>query len=262
MRKKLFSILVTAAIVGTLTACGGTSSSSQTASEQTSAASVSETSDTADAVASGSTGAASETSDAGAAKTADEPAAPTTGHWEGDLGAGNYTAGKDIPYGTYNLTAASGSGNVSSSNMYAGGLNEVMGSDTSDGYTQNTFNGLQMTDGVVLSVGGTVIIHLSSDDAQISNITGRVVEAEVQTDLSAGNYTAGTDFPAGVYNIVATGSSGNVSSSNLYDGGLNEIMGTDTSDGMTVSQVNNVELPEGTTLTVSGTSVQLVPVGK
>ena len=44
-------------------------------------------------------------------------------HYEIDLTAGNYTAGIDLPVGTYNLTATAGSGNVSSSNMYNGGLN-------------------------------------------------------------------------------------------------------------------------------------------
>jgi len=46
----------------------------------------------------------------------------------------------------------------------------------------------------------------------------------------------------------------------MYEGGLNEILG-DGSDGYSVKQVNNVELPEGTTLTISGTSIQLLPVG-
>lgn len=283
MKKKLLSILMTTVIICTLTACNSTQSSTQSSTQQSSATSTSAVSNTSDATTTSSiisdvselqedisntissatsTSSAAETTTSSVSEATSESVSPTTEHWEGDLSAGNYIAGKDIPCGTYSLTATSGSGNVSSSNMYTGGLNEIMGSDTSDGYTINTFNGLQMTDGVILSIGSTAVIHLSSDDAQTSNVTPRAVGAEVQTDLSAGNYTAGTDFPAGVYNIIATGSSGNVSSTNLYDGGVNEIMGTDTSDGMTISQFNNVELPEGTTLTVSGTSIQLVPVGE
>lgn len=188
-----------------------------------------------------------------------ESAAPATEHFEVDLSAGNYVAGVDIPAGTYNLTATSGSGNVSSSNMYSGGLNEIMGSPA-DEYTQETFNNLSLPEGETLSLAGTVVLHIVSEDAQTGNMSSRVIGNEVQTDLSAGNYTAGTDFPAGVYNIVSTGSSGNVSSDNMFDGGLNEVMG-DGSDGFSVKQVNNVELPEGTVLTVSGASIQLVPVG-
>lgn len=188
-----------------------------------------------------------------------ESAALATEHYEVDLSSGNYVAGVDIPAGTYNLTATSGSGNVSSSNMYSGGLNEIMGSPA-DEYTQETFNNLSLPEGETLSLTGTVVLHIVSEDAQTGNMSSRVVGSEVQTDLSAGNYTAGTDFPAGVYNIVSTGSSGNVSSDNMYDGGLNEVMG-DGSDGFSVKQVNNVELPEGTVLTVSGASIQLVPVG-
>ena len=80
-------------------------------------------------------------------------------HYEIDLSAGNYTAGKDIPIGTYNITATSGTGNVSSSNMFSGGLNEVMSPDD-DGISQQSFNGLKMKKDVVLTVGGDVVIHL------------------------------------------------------------------------------------------------------
>lgn len=179
-------------------------------------------------------------------------------HYELDLRAGNYIAGKDIPVGTYNLTATAGSGNVSSSNMYNGGLNEVMGVEN-DGFNQQSFNGLKMEEGVVLTLGSTVVIHMVSEDARTQEVTGRTSEEGETINLQAGNYTAGTDFPSGTYKIVSTGTSGNVSSSNMYDGGLNEIMGT---DGFGIAEFANAVLPEGTTLTISGTTVQLVPVGE
>lgn len=182
-----------------------------------------------------------------------------TEHFETDLTSGNYVAGVDIPAGTYNLTATSGNGNVSSSNMYSGGINEAMSTQADDLYIES-FNNLKLPEGETLSLGGTITLHLVSEDAQTGNLKGRTIGDEVQTDLSSGNYVAGTDFPAGVYNIVSAGSAGNVSSDNMYDGGLNEILG-DGSDGLSVKQVNNVELPKGTTLTISGTSIQLVPVG-
>lgn len=240
MMKKLVVLMLTGTMAFSMVACG--ESSEQTEGTQTEAATTTEAGQSADETA-----------------EPEETTEPVAEHFEVDLSAGNYVAGVDIPAGTYNLTATSGSGNVSSSNMYSGGLNEIMGSPA-DEYTQETFNNLSLPEGETLSLTGTVVLHIVSEDAQTGNMTSRVVGSEVQTDLSAGNYTAGTDFPAGVYNIVSTGSSGNVSSDNMYDGGLNEVMG-DGSDGFSVKQVNNVELPEGTVLTVSGASIQLVPVG-
>lgn len=188
-----------------------------------------------------------------------EPTAPVTEHFETDLPTGHYTAGVDIPAGTYNVTAISGKGNVSSSNMYSGGLNELMGVPADDMYNES-FNNLKLPEGEVLSLSNGVTVHIVSEDAQTGSMKSRVIGSEVQTDLAAGNYVAGTDFPAGVYNIVSTGGTGNVSSDNMYDGGLNEIMG-DGSDGYSIKQVNNVSLTEGVTLTLSGANVQLVPVG-
>lgn len=86
-----------------------------------------------------------------------------------------------------------------------------------------------------------------------------IVKEHYEIDLSAGNYTAGKDIPIGIYNITATSGTGNVSSSNMFDGGLNEVMGQ---EGFGVTQFNNAVFTEGVTLTVSGTSIQLVPVGE
>ena len=182
-------------------------------------------------------------------------------HFEADLSAGNYIAGKDIPVGTYNFTATSGNGNVSSTNLYSGGINSIMGTPADD-YTQETYNNVSLDDDVVLSLGGDVVLHIVSENASLSTMQARVVPDDAQTiDLSSGNYTAGTDFPAGTYNVVATAGNGNVSSDNLYDGGINEIMGTDGS-AYTVQSFNNVALDDGVVLTVANVSVQLVPVGE
>ena len=73
---------------------------------------------------------------------------------------------------------------------------------------------------------------------------------------------AGEDFPAGFYNIVAVSGGGNVSSSNLYDGGINAILGTEDQNelmDMYEQEYKNIDLPEGTTLTIDGVQVQLVP---
>ena len=241
MRKKLVALMLVGAMAFSMAACGG-SDEAEPAAEETQAQETTENSQS-----------------PGETVESEEPAEPATEHFEVDLSAGNYVSGVDIPAGTYNLTATGGSGNVSSTNMYSGGLNEMMGSPADELY-HDTFNNLQLPEGETLTLGGTVRLHIVSEDAQTGNMKSRSINGEVQTDLSSGNYTAGTDFPAGVYNIVSTGASGNVSSDNMFDGGLNEVLG-DGSDGFSVSQVNNVELPEGTILTLSGADIQLVPVG-
>lgn len=115
---------------------------------------------------------------------------------------------------------------------------------------------------MVLSLGGDVVLHIVSDNASLSTMQARVIPDDAQTiDLTSGNYTSGTDFPAGTYNVVATSGTGNVSSDNLFDGGINEVMGTDGS-AYTVESFNNVVLDEGVILTVSNVSIQLVPVGE
>ncbi len=180
-------------------------------------------------------------------------------HYEVDLSAGNYTAGVDIPVGTYNLSATGGNGNVSSTNIYNGGLNEIMGNPANE-YSSDSFNGLKMDEGVILTLGSTVTLHLTSENANVSGMVPRPSVDSVPIDLGAGNYTCGTDFPPGTYNIVATGGSGNVSSDNMFNGGLNEIMGT-TNDGLSITQYNNASFQNGNVLTISGTTIQLVPVG-
>ena len=131
-----------------------------------------------------------------------------------------------------------------------------------DEYTQETYNNVSLDDDVVLSLGGDVVLHIVSDNASLSTMQARVIPDDAQTiDLASGNYTSGTDFPAGTYNVVATSGTGNVSSDNLFDGGINEVMGTDGS-AYTVESFNNVVLDEGVILTVANVSIQLVPAGE
>ena len=183
-------------------------------------------------------------------------------HYEIDLTAGNYTAGVDIPIGTYNITATGGSGNVSSSNMYSGGLNAVMSNPIKEGISVDSYKGVKLDKDVVLSLRGTVSIHMVSENAQVAGVTPRTVADATPIDLTSGNYTAGTDFPAATYNIVVTSGSGNVSSDNMYKGGLNEVMGIQADPALYIPQFNNAVFEEGNALKVSGVSIQLVPVGE
>lgn len=182
---------------------------------------------------------------------------PETEPFETNLTAGYYTAGVDIPAGTYTLTAVAGSGNVNSSNMYSGGLNEIM-SAQADEYSISEFKNAKLEAGVTLNLSGTIELKISCDSASVSEMEPRKNPLTEEVTLGSGNYVAGTDFPAGEYDVVAVDGSGNVNSSNMYSGGLNEIFSTAT-DGYSISQFKNAQMEEGVELSISSCTVKLVP---
>lgn len=110
--------------------------------------------------------------------------------------------------------------------------------------------------------GATQTVKLSSSP----EIQGNVSLSTNEVILQNGNYVSGTDFPAGTYDIFAISGSGNVFSSNAYEGGINAMMGIE--DNPTFSEYwsteyQNVYLPEGTSLQVIGSmgtlEIKLVP---
>lgn len=172
------------------------------------------------------------------------------------LGSGHYTSGIDFPAGTYTITAVKGNGNVSTSNMYSGGLNAVMGVKAGDMY-QKEFKNAKIPDGEVLSVSG-VTVKISSVGNVNTQLKKRENTASKEVTFSAGNYVAGTNFPEGTYDVVVIKGSGNVSSDNMYEGGLNAVMSTKTDD-MYIKEFKNASFKSGVTLTISGVTVKLVP---
>lgn len=185
--------------------------------------------------------------------------------FETELSSGHYTAGIDFPAGKYDIVAVKGGGNVSSSNPFNGGINAVMGvadkNQNVDMYEQE-YKNVKLDDGVVLSISG-VTIKISCDEASGAPLSPRNQSITETVDLGNGNFVAGQDFPAGVYDIVAVSGGGNVSSDNLFDGGINAILGTadkNTSGlDMYEQEWKNVNLPENAQLSVDGVKIQLVP---
>ena len=175
------------------------------------------------------------------------------------LTAGNYVAGIDIPAGKCSVVAVSGQGNLSSSNMYDGGINEMFGiNDGTDFYTSE-FSGLKLPDETILTVGGTVKIKITYTSIE-AGFRGRTYDESGAIELGTGNYEAGIDFEAGVYKIVAISGTGNLSSDNMFFGGLNEMFGIDDGYGFYTGEFNNADLPAGTELSVSGgVKVKLIP---
>lgn len=75
--------------------------------------------------------------------------------------------------------------------------------------------------------------------------------------LSSGVYVAGQDFKGGKYDIIAVSGSGNISSSNMYTGGVDGEISSDNNG--TYKEYRNINLPNGTKLTISGdVSIKLV----
>jgi len=155
------------------------------------------------------------------------------------LPTGNFTGGKDVPVGLYDVTTTAGhSGNfiVSGDDSY----NEILGT----GYGQGV---------------PKARVQISNDDKiQISSLS-KVIFTPVSTPfvttytpvtLYAGTFTVGQDIAAGRYVAsAATGSSGNFIVSGVDS--VNEILGT--SSGMGVPSVTT-DLTDGDVITISSLS--------
>lgn len=204
------------------------------------------------------------------------PDSYATAPFSATLEAGYYIAGVDFPAGTYDISHVRGSGIVRSSNMNNGGVSEMVGTEKQnqltggDQYVQECKN-VDLPNGTVLSVLLNLNVQISSDAASTAPLTPRNQSITETIHLDAGNYVAGVDFPAGIYDITAVSSHGNVTSSNSNSGGINTIMGTkaankalgeamDYPNGYFYnSEYHNVSLPQGTTLLITRVEVELTP---
>ena len=157
------------------------------------------------------------------------------------LTAGHYKAGVDIPSGRCDVEAVSGTGNLSSSNLLSGGINAMFGIDNGSGLYTSTFKGLSLPYGTTLNLNNRLTIKLTFTSIG-STYSGRNYDESAAVALSDGNYEAGTDFASGTYKIVAVSGQGNLSSSNILDGGLNEMFGIDKGMNMYNNQFMNVEM--------------------
>lgn len=203
-------------------------------------------------------------------KKVDKTEAETSGTivYEVTLDNGYYTAGIDFPAGTYDLEAVSGGGNVSSSNLLKGGINTMMGIESKnvqanmDIYKQK-YSNIKLPEGTVLSLGG-VEINLTCDKASSKPLTPRNQEITEEIILENGNFVAGEDFIEGIYDIEAVSGAGNVSSSNLLNGGINAMMGieaknTELSMDIYEQKYMNIDLKKDVSISIDGVSIKLTP---
>lgn len=75
---------------------------------------------------------------------------------------------------------------------------------------------------------------------------------DTEYTLTAGNYTAGIDIPIGKCDLKAVMGTGNVFSSNMYEGGINALFGVDDETQSYTDSFTGLSLPKDTVLTVSG----------
>ena len=178
--------------------------------------------------------------------------------YEVELSAGHYVVGADIPAGVYDVTAIKGTGNVSSSNMFDGGINQVMGTQNDD-VSVKEFKNLKLDKkDISITVNGTAVIKLSSKAAQTKNLKPKENPAKKEYTFSSGNYVVGKDIERGIYDIIAVKGNGNISSDNMFDGGINEVFGT-SGDELYVKEFKNAYFNDNVQLTVSGVTIKLVP---
>lgn len=71
-------------------------------------------------------------------------------------------------------------------------------------------------------------------------------DVETVYELEAGYYTAGIDIPSGRCNVVAVSGTGILQSSNMFNGGVNEMFGIDDATDLYTESFNGLKLPEGT----------------
>lgn len=179
-----------------------------------------------------------------------ESKAVTLKPYSAQFGSGYYTAGIDFPAGTYTITAIKGNGNVTTAD---GSLNAIMGTGKEAMY-EKEYKNAEFSDGTVLSLAG-ITVKLTSKNGVDVTLKKRSNTATKSYTLSSGNYVAGDDIEAGIYDLSIVKGSGNVMTE---DGSLNAIMGTGSED-MFQQKYMHVELKKNVKLTIEGATIKLTP---
>lgn len=155
------------------------------------------------------------------------------------LAAGHYTVGIDIPSGTYNFYAKSGYGNILSE---SGAVNEIFDSGTAvseavPGLATSEISNVELSDGDILTVSGTLEVSAGCDDA--GEVVPREQELE-EIELGYGIYSAGDDFTPGTYDIEWIEGNGNIQTDPYESNyGINEIFGAKLGEeGSVTDEIN------------------------
>ena len=189
------------------------------------------------------------------------------------LGYGEYEIGAQIPEGTYEVELVSGEGSMQQddpeNSIYYYSYFSEEESDTDAG---NYLDDVRLYTGGHLKIDTGLVVQFHSDNAQTEQMQLEENPLTEQVTLKAGNtYTAGTDFPAGWYDV--TEASGvdwaelryKIYLGNLYDKeyeNLNyENYGLWFYDTDGAESYRNAVFPEGTELEVVDGDLILTPSG-
>lgn len=170
--------------------------------------------------------------------------------YQAEFIGGYYTPGIDFPAGTYNITVLDGNGQVYYTSPSGGGKTEALGI--------NGTKQLQKVDlplGEALSITG-LKIRIESDAADTAELSERENTATKTVTLGSGTYRVGEQLEDGVYDVTAL--NGIVKFDSDSEGAVcHETLnaqGKDFEKGF-----KNLLLDVGTSITVSGGTVQLIP---
>ena len=199
-----------------------------------------------------------------------QEALPATGeHWDNQLPAGMYMVGIDMPEGEYTVTGPEGSSFEVHDNTHSIYRREAFGTEE---YEIEQAEGIPLFTGALVCVDGMNPVSFVSENAQTQDLENRTPNPVTETVEVNGTMTAGTDFPAGTYDIEAAGEDfGYITYEVPYEDPYSEGEQSYYSFGVMMeknptseypaycSVYKNVVLPEGAVVDTEGYLCRLVP---
>ncbi|MDP4153636.1 MAG: hypothetical protein Q8865_09410 [Bacillota bacterium] len=164
-------------------------------------------------------------------------------HYEAELSSGAYTAGVDFPTGIYDIEAVKGNGFILKDDWSHDHIGGPIGVCEEKPYEKQYLN-FYISEGCKLNVH-SVTIKMKTDKASSEKLVTRDQPNTKTIELISGDYIAGTDFPAGVYDVVEVSGNVSVSCGNAICAALGP--GTDESYP---KQYKNISFKKGAKLSV------------
>lgn len=187
-------------------------------------------------------------------------------HWEQQLPAGVYVVGVDIPEGEYTLNGQEGSSFGVFDKTHGVFVNESFGVGE---YKINGASGVELFAGAIVCVDGFHEVAFLTDNGQVQELSARLSNPLTETCQVSGEAVAGVDFPAGTYDIAATGGEfGSLyvesrarTEEDPYPFSIGTLLEENPTDEYPeyCSVYRNVVLPEGAVITTEGFTASLTP---
>ena len=170
--------------------------------------------------------------------------------FEGQFSQGEYVGGVHIPEGAYTVTGDGDSylsiGVSDDENMIS--LYEWIDEDSP------VAEDIRIYEGAIVTLSGDAVVRFTSENAQTQQMSSRENPLTEEVQFSDSDpHTAGEEFPAGVYDMVAESGYGGVSLT-VYDDSGNQIGGSSVwlyAESDTEKYYRNLVIPEGAVIQVS-----------